>query len=196
MRVAIVHETDGQKYFAAIDQLKTTNDITSLTYIQGRCLRNLGRDILKQDVKPSTALKKFITAWKYRVQFPFTKYDITIIAFGPYDFRFIYYALFSRAKRIITHTSWPEWNENPPVQYGHLTCVFEFLWRLVFRIKNIECVAVTEPAKISFNQKHPLIKTLVIPHAVGQQLTSANRSKKRKTFVLSENYPKQKGFTP
>lgn len=177
MKIAIVHETDGRKYFAAIDNLEKTNKISSIDYIQGRCLRNLGRDILKLNINPRIALRKFFTAWRQRLSFPFVKYDLAVIAFGPYDFRFIYYALFCRAKRIITHTSWPDWSDNPPVQYGALTKVNKCLWHLIFKFKHIECVAVTEPAKRSFNENYS-VKTTVIPHAISKQFAADNYSKK------------------
>ena len=115
--VIVLHDFDGSLYFKGLSHVagvKYYNLQPSTFNLQP--FRFLIRDIFKfKKIQKNTfeSLLFFFSLF-------FKKDNTIIIGTAPFNFRFVVYAsILSIRNSVFLHTSWPFWNESPPVCYHH-----------------------------------------------------------------------------
>jgi glycosyltransferase involved in cell wall biosynthesis len=138
--VIVLHDFDGSLYFKGLER------VVAVKYYNIQPFRFLMRDIFKlKKIQKNTFVSLMFLFFLF-----FKKDNIVIIGTAPFNLRFlVYVSILSFRNRVFLHTSWPFWNESPPVSYHCLFFnVIKKLW--IYYLPHLSgIIAVTEATKTS-----------------------------------------------
>ena len=183
--VVVVHETDGRKYFEALQWLNSEGLLGSLTYVEASVIRKFARGVFREKVTFTNAVVRAFRNLYFRMQIPLIKGRTIILGVAPWDFRFLVYQCLRKRNRYIYHTSWPHWDaEFTPRRYGPLTRMLRKKWLSTLAKLDVEVVAVTQAAADSLLKVVPGKKVAVIPHVISEQFFRRRATFSRAPFRI------------
>lgn len=195
-RVFVVHETDGRKYFEALDALARERQIASVSFHGASVLWRFGHAVLRDRMGLRRASGIALDNLRFQLRLSSVRDATVIVGVAPWDFRLPWLAWRLRGNRTIYHTSWPWWTgDRVPRRYGVLTPLVRRAFRAVLRRPGVSVVTVTSAAAASLVRFVPGVHPTVISHVVSDVFfarRAVHRSPFRLLFVgeLSE----KKGF--
>ena len=168
MSVLILHESDGRPYFEAIEKYCSSRGI-KITYRETSVIRLAVKDLLLKRLTKSR-LGMHVENLLFRIYGQFQVFDIVVYGAAPYDYRTVLYApVLFRARRVIYHTSWPDWRlDSVPRRYFVVTSVLRYMFSNILNsTKQFNVVGVIPEAVSAVRKAHPEFpEPHLIPHTV------------------------------